>query len=138
MQQLRVISGMTPLFRSQKLFEQITGVTNSSNANSPLDPAPNTEKLTFQFSPDRWYELVKLLEAPPSAGLLTCYTLYKNNSIYDIYGFTTVFREGAENHYGDSGKRSSRHNWTREARILCKINDASLDTNPSSVNTIAE
>lgn len=82
----------------------------------------------FSFPATAWYQLVAELEAPPSAGLLTVYsllnTLTERNSV-KMFGINRDERQLGGNHYNDLSKRSSRHNWLAEATIVNNLIDNS-------------
>jgi len=71
-----------------------------------------------EFSTALWYELVKELQAPPSAGLLVLASLRTLIPTARVtrYGFTEQqgVREQQPNHHGDRQAVSTRHNWERE------------------------
>jgi len=77
------------------------------------------------FELQRWHALVKLLSAPPSAGLLMIDALFQagvpRNQI-TTYGFSRLqnLSSGAEdiNHYRDNAPRSDRHNWSKEVALF--------------------
>lgn len=79
-----------------------------------------------------WYKLVNQLNAPPSAGLLCISTLADTMCKLSVYGFSGIPRESvsnnnnlsdSNNHYGDSSKKSSRHNWRAESLLLNQLRD---------------
>ena len=76
------------------------------------------------IEPGIWYQLVKELKAPPSSGLLVLRTLraIAPQASVSCYGFSALATtETSENHYGDRGKASSRHNWLLEAELVRKL-----------------
>ena len=84
----------------------------------------------FNFPPVAWYQLVAELEAPPSAGLLTVFsllnTLPEGNSVM-TFGINRDEQQLGGNHYNDLSRRSSRHNWLAEATIINNLfNNTSL------------
>lgn len=73
------------------------------------------------INPGIWYQLVSELQAPPSAGLLALHTLkaFAPQASVECYGFSALATtEISDNHYGDRGKASSRHNWPLEAEQI--------------------
>lgn len=94
-----------------------------------LAAMPLTQIVTYPSNV--WYQLVAELEAPPTAGLLTLSTLLASGiepGRIAVYGITRRAIKSDQNHYGDSGKRSSRHDWQKEAtiadRLITKIDQA--------------
>lgn len=82
-----------------------------------------------------WYQLVAKLEAPPTAGLLTLASLLDSDKTAvgtAVYGMTRTAPTEEQNHYGDSGKKSTRHNWQKEAlltdQLITKIESASHES----------
>lgn len=78
--------------------------------------------LPIQFFPaDEFYELQKILGAPPTAGLMLCYMLYRiigplSPSHYYGLSFSDSPQSQSEYHYSDlNANPSSRHNWIKEA-----------------------
>jgi len=60
---------------------------------------------------------VKILQAPPSAGILFLYTQYKLRGRIDkssVYGFSS----GSDHYFNKKVKVNSRHNWTEEKRLI--------------------
>ena len=79
-----------------------------------------------------WHTLTKQLNAPPSAGLLCVSTLADTTCKLSVYGFSGISGKSEDrqngqsdtnNHYGDSNKRSSRHNWEAESIVLKQLRD---------------
>jgi len=82
----------------------------------------NGAALSF-FPNSSWYELVAKLEAPPSAGLLTLYSIYKLIGPIprsSVFGFSFVDQLDAAHkaHYFDDAKPGNRHNWQKEREIF--------------------
>ncbi|MBX2824273.1 MAG: glycosyltransferase family 29 protein, partial [Gammaproteobacteria bacterium] len=99
-----VVSGISPFCKPTRYWQRV--------ARLPV-------KKILTFPPRVWYRLVKQLEAPPSAGLLALATLAESlddSTPVMTTGFT-LSKSDSANHYGDRGKRSSRHNWQREASL---------------------
>lgn len=77
-----------------------------------------------QFDQRFWYQLVKQLQAPPSAGLLTLRGLASQHKHLEVnaFGFSTPDdlrkRPAAGEHYCDNRTGSTRHNWQKEAILL--------------------
>ncbi len=64
------------------------------------------------------HKITRLLEAPPTAGILTLYLLLSNANLFSklsIYGFD--FNQGDQYHYFANNSASQRHNWYNE-RLL--------------------
>jgi len=88
---------------------------------------------------DHWHQLVKRLNAPPSAGLLCVTSLADTGCELHVFGFSGIsckhnddIRDlskdrytavNSENHYGDSHKKSDRHNWLLESVLLNELKD---------------
>ncbi len=108
-----VVSGYNPWHRATKLWQRL--------------PVGHNQKF-FYFPTSIWYDLVKELEAPPSAGLLALkfFVDCQRSEITTIencsaFGFSDSYDPDSENHYGDRGKRSSRHNWEMEAAVVSTL-----------------
>jgi len=86
-----------------------------------------------------WHKLVKLLKAPPSAGLLCITSLVETECELHAFGFSGLGKKTSSyptddsnaqtannrqvNHYGDNHKKSDRHNWSLESAILNELQD---------------
>ncbi|MGB2221192.1 MAG: glycosyltransferase family 29 protein [Neptunomonas phycophila] len=89
------------------------------------------------FDPTTFYELQAKLSAPPTAGLMICYMLYKIIGPLDpknYYGFSFLdekTNEQSKYHYSDlTAKSSSRHNWIAESdvfRTIIKSSDSDTE-----------
>lgn len=74
---------------------------------------------TVYFDPSVWRSLVAQLHAPPSAGLLCLaeLSLFRAQvGAISVYGISTGARS-SRNHYSDRHRRSTRHDWDKEARL---------------------
>jgi len=100
------ISGQDPRLRPTRYWERLSQLDNQ----------------LYCFPSATWHQLVKQLEAPPSAGLLTLATLASsehNTFRLSIYGFSEIQDEPNQtNHYSDRTPRSERHNWDEEAKMI--------------------
>jgi len=104
-----IVSGVNPFHKPSQYWQSL--------ARLPIERI-------LTFPPRIWYRLVRQLDAPPTAGLLTLASL--KESLDDCtkvqaVGFTECLDQESANHYGDSGKRSSRHNWEREAPLVQEL-----------------
>ena len=82
---------------------------------------------------DHWHELVKRLNAPPSAGLLCVTNLAHTDCDLHLFGFSRLAsnkkndicdhptRSKSDNHYGDNHRKSGRHNWPLESELLNEL-----------------
>jgi len=75
------------------------------------------------FPTSYWHELAEQLKAPPSAGLLTLYTIFKIVGPLpkaNIFGFSlkSQLQKSAQAHYFDAAKPETRHNWQKEQEIF--------------------
>lgn len=71
----------------------------------------------YLFNEQYFYELVSILKAPPSAGILWLYVLYKEYGILSsshIYGF--AFNE--KHYFKKYFFKFSRHNWKEEKKLF--------------------
>lgn len=77
------------------------------------------------FDAKSFYELQEKLGAPPTAGLMLCYSLYKmigplKKSNY--YGFSYLQEVSGAYHYSDSNANSGkRHCWSSEAEVFSSL-----------------
>lgn len=80
------------------------------------------EKALGEFGIGIWYDLVKLFDAPPTAGALTLASLQAMSMNLDVrcYGFTFDYKAHGTtaNHHADNQSRSTRHNWRAESAWL--------------------
>ncbi len=104
------LSGPAPFMRSSRYWSRLARLPFTSLALTPLDS---------------WYSLVRLLEAPPSAGILVLHTLMEHfpNLHIEVHGFTvdtieSEDRNRAGSHYGDCHKVSTRHDWRKESLLI--------------------
>ncbi len=104
------LSGPAPFMRSSRYWQRLAQLPFYNLALTPLDS---------------WYSLVRLLEAPPSAGILVLDTLIRQFPDLHIesHGFTTETTESGDTkragrHYGDCHKVSTRHNWHGETLLI--------------------
>ncbi len=104
------LSGPAPFMRSSRYWSRLARLPFSSLALTSLDS---------------WYSLVRLLEAPPSAGILVLHTLTSHfpDLHIEIHGFTVDTTESedrsrAGSHYGDCHKVSTRHDWRKESLLI--------------------
>lgn len=108
-----VVSGHYPFHRSSNYWQ---------------DFAQLKQVEFLYFSHEYWLELVARLNAPPSSGLLSLYTLLHDSSRQSVqvnaFGFTRDYKPEGQNHYGDTARRSSRHNWSTEARLVGELLDS--------------
>jgi len=107
-----VISGIAP-FHKPSLYWQALAKLNNDSTNVRF----------FVFPSEIWYQLVSRLHAPPSAGLLCLATILPLQSqalSVELFGFSR-YRETEKNHYGDSSRRSSRHNWSEESKLINEL-----------------
>ena len=88
----------------------------------------NNESITTAvFHNKLVHKITRLLEAPPTAGILALYLLLSNANLFSklsIYGFD--FNQGDQYHYFANNNASQRHNWYNERllyRSLLKEND---------------
>ncbi len=84
-----------------------------------------TKQVEF-FPSAIWHELIEQLQAPPSAGLLTLYTIFKQIGPIprgNIFGFSPgqQISEESNAHYFDAANPGIRHNWRKEQEILESI-----------------
>lgn len=121
---------ISPAFRphSTRLASRTVAVSGIEPFHKPtsywrhLASLPLENIITFPSSV--WYQLVGKLEAPPTAGLLTLFSLLHTGidlSRISVYGMTRDHSDSRQNHYGDRGKKSSRHDWLREAQIMDRL-----------------
>jgi len=93
-----------------------------SNWNSLLPHLKQgTKVLTVPL--ETWKNLVSVLQAPPSAGVLLIAWLSEliNHQRLSIIGFQTSPIVQSSYHFNKKHKASSRHNWKKEAQLLKKL-----------------
>lgn len=74
----------------------------------------------YLFNEKYFYELISILNAPPSAGILWLYALYKEYGILSstqIYGF--AFNK--KHYFKNNVFKFSRHNWEKEKKLFKEI-----------------
>lgn len=111
---LVIFTGSNRLYRS---YTEWAGVLEYVESGLPVQ----------FFPPNEFYELQKILGAPPTAGLMLCYMLYKivgplRPEHYYGFSFTEEQSEPLAYHYSDqNAKSSSRHHWDKEAAFFQTI-----------------
>ena len=119
---LVIFTGANRLYRS---YTEWSGIFDYISAGLPVQ----------FFTPNIFYELQKIIGAPPTAGLTMCYMLYKiigplRPEHYYGFSFTEDQSEPIAYHYSDlNAKSSSRHHWDREAAFFQTIK-AAADSEP--------
>lgn len=67
-------------------------------------------------------KLTNMLNAPPSAGILTIYSLHHLDHFFSqVSHFGFSFNNNGQNHLYDKCKASKRHNWTAEKKIFSEL-----------------
>lgn len=75
------------------------------------------------FDDSTFRKLTNMLNAPPSAGILTVQSLnHLPAQLFKINNYGFEFNHGKQNHYFDSTKASDRHNWEEERRLYSELN----------------
>lgn len=120
---LVIFTGSNRLYRS---YTEWAGIVDYLNMGLPV-----------QFFPaDEFYELQKILGAPPTAGLMLCYMLYQiigplSPAHYCGLSFAHPQDVQSEYHYSDINARpSSRHDWKKEADFFQQLivpTDSNID-----------
>lgn len=103
------LSGYFPYKRVNKYWHLLNHQTNAD---------------LLEFSSAVWPELTKELQAPPSSGLQCLTALSRSNLQIKAYGFTLDREKESrndKNHFRDSQRRSTRHNWQAESSLLRKL-----------------
>ncbi len=78
-----------------------------------------------------WRDLVKMLQAPPSAGILLIYWLYQLRGSFNhtaIVGFDMESLSTQYHHSDTNHQPSSRHNWHKEKELIKAWIDQGLQT----------
>ncbi|MDC0434813.1 glycosyltransferase family 29 protein [bacterium] len=121
---LWVISPSTPtrLCPSDAQGVVVTGLNALQRPSLYWRQLPELALPLIQLPSNIWYELVKLFQAPPSAGALLLASLEDMPVNLDIhcYGFTSSNEDITclANHYNDDTPRSARHNWQAETKWI--------------------
>lgn len=103
---LVIVSGLNALDRASFYWRQL----------------PSLRRNLSQFPSTVWHDRVADFHAPPSAGTLLLASLASLEQRFEIqcFGFSAndAQRHSLANHHADTAPRSSRHNWTAEAKWL--------------------
>lgn len=75
----------------------------------------------IQYRHSNWLDLVRQVQAPPSAGLLILSALAESPCEINAFGFTRQETPETPNHWADRQKKSTRHNWQAEHKVLNEL-----------------